>query len=169
MPVPVGLLGLAIRTARVSGVIASSTACSGKLHARLRVIDLADLGAGHLGIEAVHGVGRPQEHDLLAVVDVGVDEDLDGFVGAVGEDELLGRDAEVIARSPASPRRTRGRRRARPASRPSLQRGDHVRGAADRVLVEVEAQLAGAAAGGRRIGRHREHGRARFDGAFRES
>ena len=34
MPVPVGLLGLAIRMARVSGVMASSTSCERELHRR---------------------------------------------------------------------------------------------------------------------------------------
>ena len=73
-------------TARVSGVMASSTSCERKLHLGLRVGDLRDLGAGHFGIEAVHGVGGLEDEHFLAVVDVGVDEDLDGFVGAVGED-----------------------------------------------------------------------------------
>ncbi len=62
-----------------------------KFHARRRVCDLADLRARHLGVEAVHGVGGLQQQHFLPVVHIGVDEDLDGFVGAVGEDELLGR------------------------------------------------------------------------------
>ena len=48
MPVPVGLFGLARITARVSGVMASSTSCERKLHARLRVIDLPDSRARDL-------------------------------------------------------------------------------------------------------------------------
>ena len=84
-PVPVGLFGLERMTARVSGVIASSTSCSGNSIVGLRVGDLDDLRAGHLGIEAVHRVGRLEDQHFLAVVHVGVDEDLDGFVGAVGE------------------------------------------------------------------------------------
>ena len=95
-PVPVGLLGLERITARVSGVMASSTSCKRKLHRGLRVRDLHDLGAGHFGVEAVHGVGGLEDEDFLAVVDVGIDEDLDGFVGAVGEDELIGSHAEVV-------------------------------------------------------------------------
>ena len=72
-----------------------------KIHRRLLVVDLADRRAGHLGVEAVHGVGGLQQQHFLAVIDVGVDEHLDGFVGAVGEDELFGRDAEVARRCPA--------------------------------------------------------------------
>jgi hypothetical protein len=53
------------------------------------------LRAGHFGVEAVHGVGRLEDQHLLPVVHVGVDEDLDGLVGAVGEDELLGLDVEI--------------------------------------------------------------------------
>jgi len=33
---------------------------------------------------------RAERNHVLAVVHVGVDEDLDGLVSAVGEDELLG-------------------------------------------------------------------------------
>ena len=95
-PVPVGLLGLAISTARVAGVMASSTAASGKSSIGTFVIDFANRGAGDFGIEAVHGVGGPQQQHFVAVIDVGVDEDLNGFVGAVGEDELVRRDAEEI-------------------------------------------------------------------------
>ena len=43
-----------------------------------------------------------------------------------------------------------------------------MRGAADGVLVEIEAEFAGAAAGGGGVGRHREDGGARLDGAFGE-
>ena len=43
-----------------------------------------------------------------------------------------------------------------------------LRRAADGVLVEVEAELAGAAAGGRRVGRHVEDGGAGLDGSFGE-
>ena len=67
----------------------------GELHAGQRVGDLPDVRAGDFGVEAVHGVGRPEDEHFLAVVDVGVEEDLDGLVGAVGEDELLGRDVEI--------------------------------------------------------------------------
>ena len=68
-----------------------------EIHAGLRVIDLVDDRAGHFGVEAVHGVGRLEQQDFLAVIHVGIDEDLDGLVGAVGEEELLGRDVEVLA------------------------------------------------------------------------
>ena len=93
---PVGLLGLAIMMARVCGVMASSTSCRGNSIDGLRVGDFDDFGAGHFGIEAVHGVRGLEDEHFLAVIDVGVDEDLNGFVGAVGEDELVGRDAEVV-------------------------------------------------------------------------
>ena len=52
----------------------------------------------------------------MAVVDVGVDEDLDRFVGAVGEQQLVSADVEVARRGRAWPRRTRDRRRAGSAS-----------------------------------------------------
>ena len=94
-PVPVGLFGLERRTARVCGRDGVEDFLQRKLHRGLRVGDFDDLGAGHLGVEAVHGVGGLEDEDFLAVIDVGVDEDLDGFVGAVGEDELVGRDVEV--------------------------------------------------------------------------
>ena len=69
-----------------------------ELQVGLRVRDLDDFGSGDLGVEAVHGVGGSEDQDLLAVIDVGVDEDLDGFVGAVGEDEVVGGDAESSGR-----------------------------------------------------------------------
>ncbi len=111
-------------------MIASSSSCERKVHAGLRILDLADLRAGDFGIKAVHGVGRPQQHHLLPVVDVGVDEDLDGFVGAVGEDELLRADAGSNRRCALRLGRTRGRRRVRPAldagpSGASITCGEH--------------------------------------------
>ena len=65
-----------------------------KIHRGAFVIDLAHLRAGHLRVEAIHGVGGAQQQHFLAIVHVGVDEDLDGFVGAVGEDELVRRHVE---------------------------------------------------------------------------
>ena len=98
MPVPVGLLGFAISTARVSGRSAASTSSSGKASVS-GILDLADCCAGDLGVEAVHRVGGLEQHYFVAVVDVGVDQKLNRFVGAVGERELVGGDWKNAASS----------------------------------------------------------------------
>jgi hypothetical protein len=125
-----------------------------KLQTRRRRNRLRDPRAGHFGVEAVHGVGRPQQQHFLAVVHVGVDEDLDGFVGAVGEDELLGRDAEERRDGSAWLRRIRDRRPA--GSRRALHcRNSITRGEQPTVFsLKSRRSLPARPAGGRRIGRH---------------
>ena len=138
-----------------------------KFHLRLRVGDLRDLGAGHFGIEAVHGVGGLEDEHFLAVVDVGVDEDLDGFVGAVGEAELVGRDVEV-ARDGFLGGGVLGVDGEPGRGEVVLERGDDLGRTADGVLVEIQAEFVGATAGGRRVGRHADDGGTGLDGAFGE-
>ncbi len=56
--------------------------------------DLANVGAGDVGIKAIHRVRGVQQQHFVAVIDIGVDQNLNSFVGAVGENEILGIDAE---------------------------------------------------------------------------
>ena len=142
---PVGLFGLAIRIGARIGRDRVEQLFEREIQVGLRIVDFANLRAGHFGVEAVHGVGRAEEQHFLAVVDVGVDEDLDGFVGAVGEERtasgrrgssaamaslgfaVFGVDGEAARRRAAS-----------------LSDSMTLRRAADGVLVEIEAQFAGA-------------------------
>ncbi len=97
VPVPVGLLGLAIRMARwKADGVEQLFEREGELLRAIR--DLADVCASHFGVETVHGVGRREEDYVVAIVNVSVDQDLDGFVGAVGEEEVLGLYAEEWAK-----------------------------------------------------------------------
>ena len=136
-----------------------------EFQARRRVRDLGDLRARHLRIEAVHGVGRLEQEHFLAVVHVGVDEHLDGFVGAVGEGELLRLYVEVRGDGLFG-RAIFGIDRQLRGVETFLQSGDHVRRAAHGVLIEIEAELVGAAGGGWRIRRHGEDGGPGLDGAL---
>ena len=81
--------------ARVRGRDAVEQRVQRKLHVRLRVRNGDDVRAGHFGVKAVHRVGGSQHQHLLIVIDVSVDEDLDGFVGSVGEDEVVGLYSEI--------------------------------------------------------------------------
>ena len=73
----------------------------GKLEVAFAIIDLPDSRPGQLGVEAVHGVGRPQQNCLAAIVEIGIDQDLDGFIGAVGDQQLTGLDVkELLERRP---------------------------------------------------------------------
>ncbi len=62
MPPPVGLLGLAMRIARVEGSMAARNVVERELKIR-GVVDLAYGSAGELRIELVHRVGRLQRED----------------------------------------------------------------------------------------------------------
>ena len=59
------------------------------------VVELFHTRTGELAVELVHRIGRAQHEDLVAVFDVGIDQELDGFVGAIGERELIDGYAEV--------------------------------------------------------------------------
>ena len=129
---------------------------------RLKV-DLANGGSRHFGVETVHRVGRPQEHHFVVVVDVGVDQDLDGFVGAVGQQDLRRFDGEVRSQRFAHAAVVRVDGHERFGDVVAQELGD-ARRTADGVLVEVHAQFVQASAGGRRVGRHAER-RLRADAA----
>ena len=83
MPVPVGLFGFAIRIARVEGRIAAMNSSSGNARSFGGVIDFADARARQFRVEPVHRVRRFQQQDVVAIIDEGVDQHLNRFVGAV--------------------------------------------------------------------------------------
>ncbi len=56
-----------------------------KSQVRLGVGHQDRLGPGDLRVELEHREGRPGHHDLVAGLDVGLHQDVDAFVGAVGE------------------------------------------------------------------------------------
>ena len=87
--VPVGLLGFEMRTARVVGLDRVEQFFERERERFRAVIELADARARDFGVEPVHRVGRAQDDDFVVVIDVGVDQHLDGFVGAVGEQHLV--------------------------------------------------------------------------------
>ncbi len=103
---------------------------------------------------------------LGAVVEEGVDQQLNGFVGAVGERELIFLDAEecgeVVQRGGVFG--IDGEVIGSEILRRAL---DDASGAADGVFIEVETQLAFASAAGRRIGGHAAHGFTRVKSAAR--
>ena len=100
----------------------------GEIHALARYGIFDDLRARHFGIEAIHRIGRLEHDHFVAVIDVRVDEHLNRFVGAVGEQELIGRHAENTARWPPWLRRIRDRRqglrRRYPRFSASITRGE---------------------------------------------
>ncbi len=142
--------------ARVAGVICSSSSSNGNARVRGAVINLADGCAGELVIEPVHGIGRPRDQYLAARIDVGINEELNRFIGAIGERQLIdsnakvagqilqgvivfGVDAEISGRYVA------------------LDEIEDMGRSADGVLVEIEAQFVAAAAGGRMVRIHAQY------------
>ena len=60
------------------------------------VRNLARNGPGELRVELIHRVGRPGDQYFAAGIDVGVDQAVDGLVGAVGEQQLFGAYAQPV-------------------------------------------------------------------------
>ena len=52
---------------------------------RRPLIQLANVRARQLRIKTIHRIRGPQQQDIVAIVDVGIDEHLNRFVGAVGQ------------------------------------------------------------------------------------
>ena len=121
--------------------------------------DFADRGASDFGVELVHGVGRFQDQDVVIVVDIGIDEDLDGFVSAVREGEFVFADAEEGGQFAASGAVFRVDGEVVFDEVFDEELGDFLR-TADGVFVEIEPEFVASAAGGRMIGRHFFYGGA---------
>ena len=143
--VPVGLFGFEIRMARVAGVIESSNCVERERECSGNVVDLFDVRARDFRVEPVHRVGGTQDDDFVVVIDISVDQDLNGFVGAVGEEQFVWGDLEERGQRWLYAR-VFGIDAQLLFAELALQKVDHARGTADGVLVEVEAQFARAAA-----------------------
>ena len=92
--VPEGLLGLAMAMILVRGVMDAASCVERKL----KVVagqnrDDARIGCG--GVDLVHGVGGNGQKQFVAFVEKGFEEDVNGFVDAVGEGHLRGCEAEM--------------------------------------------------------------------------
>ena len=78
------------------------------------LIELADRRAGEFRIKAIHRIRRTQQQNVVAVIDVSVDQHLNRFVGPVREQKLIGRSRQKTPRVRASLRRILDRRAAPP-------------------------------------------------------
>src|ERR1019366_9928753 len=131
----------------------------------LRAIwNLADYGAGHFRIEAIHGIRRAQQQNFVAIVDVGVDQHLNSFVGTVGKREVVWLYGEKVRQFLFHFVIFRIHGQAG-FSQVFTKIFDHLWRSADGVLVEIEPQFIGPPARRRVVRRHPQHGFARLEKA----
>ena len=106
--------------------------------------NLANTCTSHLRIKTVHRIRRLQQQYFIAIVNIGVDQNLNGLISPVGKNEVVRFDAEECAQlllnfavlgidSQAGFRQI------------LAQIFEYLRRSANRVLVEIETQFVRAA------------------------